>query len=259
MKTCSTLIQIVLPIIIGLWLTVAQAFQITPMVIETSTTRGMAGGMITVKNLGRETTYLRVSSEPFTFNAEGLESLKSSPQDLSHYLRFAPRRLTIRPGQSRRIRLNVRFLPSTQRGEYRAMIFTEPVQESGERQMGVIPRIGVAMYVRYGSYIKAQLSVRNATYKNKSIVLRVNNTGQATARPRVNWVLKKSWREIASGRSNKHTVIAEGQRNLKMGGNQFPKIESLSAGSYQISGELVWGAREENSLSFNEEFFVPYY
>jgi len=259
MKTCSSIIQIVLPIIIGLWLTVAQAFQITPMVIETSTTRGIASSMITVKNMGRETTYLRVSSEPFTFNVDGFESLKSSPQDLSHYLRFAPRKLRIKPGQSRRIRLNVRFLPSTQRGEYRAMIFTEPTQDSGERQMGVVPRIGVAMYVRYGSHINAQLSVMNATYKDKHIVLRVNNTGQATARPRVNWVLKKSWRKIASGRSNKQTVIAEGKRHLKMGGNQFPEIESLSAGSYQISGELVWGAMEENSLSFNEAFFVPYY
>jgi len=255
MKTYSSIIQIVLSIIMGLWLNTAQAFQITPMVIEANATRGMANSMITVKNTGKETAYLRVSSEPFTFNADGLESLKTSPQDLSHYLIFAPRKLTVKPGQSRRIRLNVRFLPSTKQGEYRAIIFTEPTLPSGDAQMGIVPRIGVAMYVRKGD-IKAQLSVLNAIYKDKHIILRAQNTGKATARPRIYWVLSKSGREIATGRSGKYTVIAEGQRNLKMGGNKSPEIESLKAGTYQISGRLAWGTGEKNSLSFRQKFVV---
>jgi len=260
MKTYFFIIQIikiVLPIIIGLWLNVAQAFKITPMVIETNATRGMASAMITVTHTGNETTYLRISSEPFTFNADNLELLKTSSQDLSHYLVFAPRKLTMKPGQSRRIRLNVRFLPSTKPGEYRSVIFTEPTKQSGERQMGVVPRIGVAMYVRKGD-IKAQLSVLNATYKDKHIVLRAKNTGKATARPRVHWILSKSGQKIATGRNGgKLTVIAEGERNLRIDDNKFPEIKSLKSGTYQISGELAWGAREENSLSFEEEFVVP--
>jgi P pilus assembly chaperone PapD len=254
----TTTIRSTLFVILGLWLSIAQAgFQISPMVIEINTTRGMASGMINVKNMGSETAHLRVYSEPFTYGIDGFKSLKTSPQDLSHYLVYAPRQLRIRPGQKRRIRLNVRFLPSTKPGEYRAMVFTEEVktQASDQSQVGVVPRIGTAVYVRHGN-VKPQLSVQSATYEDKQIVLRANNTGQATARPRVNWVLKKSWREIASGSSNKQTVIAEGQRNLKIGGEKFPEIESLRAGTYQISGELAWGAREENSLSFKQRFVV---
>jgi len=253
MKTYSSIIKIILPTIIGLWLNTAQAFQISPMTIQTNATRGMANSMITVKNTGKETIYLRVSSEPFIFNIDGMELLETSPQDLSHYLVFAPREMTIKPSQSRRIRLNVRFLPSTKEGEYRAMIFTEPTQQTGETQMGVVPRIGVAMYVRKGD-IKAQLSVLNVTYKDKHIVLRAKNTGKATARPRVYWKLNKSGQEIAGGRSGKYTVMTE--RNIKIGGNKSPKIESLKAGTYQISGRLAWGTGEKNSLSFRQKFVV---
>ncbi|RKZ90285.1 MAG: P pilus assembly protein, chaperone PapD [Candidatus Parabeggiatoa sp. nov. 1] len=257
MKIRLTKIHYLLSLIFGLWLGVAQAqFQVGPMVIQTNTTRGMAHGMIEVKNVGRETAHLRVYSEPFTYDADGFKSLKTSPQDLSHYLVYAPRQLRIRPGQKRRIRLNVRFLPSTKLGEYRAMIFTEDVKphQSDTPQMGVVPRIGTAVFVRHGN-IKPQLSVQGATYKDKRIVLRVNNTGKATARPRVNWVLKKSWREIATGRSNVQTVIAQGQRNVQI---KSPEIEGLRSGTYQLSGELVWGAGEKNELPFQQQVVVPW-
>jgi len=256
MKNSSTIIQCALSLTFGLWLGVVQAqFQISPMVIETNTTKGMASDMIEVKNLGRETAYLQVYSEPFTYEADGFKSLKTSPQDLSHYLIYAPRKLRIRPGQKRRIRLNVRFLPSTKQGEYRAMVFTQTVkpQASDDSQIGVIPRIGTAVYVRHGN-VKPQLSVQGATYKNKQVVLRVNNTGKATARPRVNWVLKKSRRQIATGSSNKQTVIAQGQRNLKI---KMDDKMRLRAGTYQVSGELVWNDRGEKSLSFRQKFVVP--
>jgi len=259
MKTIHlTTIKSTLCLILGLWLSVAQAqFQVSPMVIQTNTARGMASGMINVKNLGSKTANLRVYSEPFTYGLDGFKSIKSSPQDLTHYLVYAPRKLKIRPGQTRRVRLNVRFLPSTKKGEYRAMVFTEDVksQASGKSQSSIIPRIGTAVYVRHGD-LKAQLSVQSAAYKNKQIVLLTKNTGKATARPHVNWVLNKSGREITSGESSKQTVIAKGQRNLQIGGEKFPEIESLRAGKYQISGKLIWGKGDKNSLAFKQKFVV---
>lgn len=257
--TRLVIIQYILFVILGLWVNVIQArFQISPMVIETNTIKGMASGMIEVKNLGSETVRLQVYSEPFTYNLNGFEPLETSPQDLTHYLVYAPRQLTIQPGQKRRIRLNVRFLPSTKPGEYRAMVFTQTVKSStsgNASQMGIIPRIGTAVFVRHGD-VKPQLSVQESTYKNKHIRLRVNNTGQATARPHVNWILTQSGQEIAAGNSNKQTVIAEGQRHLKIG-DQNSAIESLQAGSYQIKGELVWGVKNANSLPFEQQFVVP--
>lgn len=125
----------------------------------------------------------------------------------------------------------------------------------GSRKLdGIIPRIGTAVYVRHGD-LKAQLSVQSATYKDKRIVLLTKNTGKATARPHINWVLNKSGQEIASDTSSKQTVIAEGQRNLKIG-DKIPEIESLQAGKYQISGELTWGKGDKNSLAFKQEFVV---
>lgn len=253
------IIQYALFLVLGLWVNVIQArFQISPMVIETNTIKGMASGMIEVKNLGSETVHLQVYSEPFTYNIDGFESLETSPQDLTHYLVYAPRQLTIQPGQNRRIRLNVRFLPSTKEGEYRAMVFTQTIKSStssGASQVGVIPRIGTAVFVRHGD-VKPQLSVQGATYKDRHIALRVSNTGQATARPHVNWVLTQSGQEIAAGTNNKQTVIAEGQRHLKIG-EQNSIIGSLHAGTYQIRGELIWGVKDANSLSFEQQFAVP--
>jgi len=46
------------------------------------------------------------------------------------------------------------------------------------------------------------------------------------------------------------------KRNLKIGGEKFPEIKSLRAGTYQISGELAWGAKDENSLAFQQRFVV---
>lgn len=243
----------------GSWFGSLQAgqFKLSPLVIETETIRGSASGMFVVKNLGNKTVHLRVYSVPFTYNADGFKPLNTSSYDLSPYLIFAPRKLIIKPEQSRRVRLNVRFLPSMRSAEYRAMVFTEEIKPLGHDpskiRIGLIPRIGVAVYVRHGK-IKAQLSMLGIIYAKKSIVLQVQNTGKASARPRVNWVLKQYGTKITTGRNKPATVIAEKQRHIEIG---TPEIKKLKAGTYQLSGKLVWGAMEKYQLTFQQEFVIP--
>ena len=229
--------------------------QITPLVIEREVRQGKAQGVINITNTSNEVFRARVYTAPFTYNQSGFEELKSSPQDLSPFLTFSPRELIIQPGQTRQIRAISRFLPSSTKGEYRAVIFTEDLEEiqttSGNQTIGVKPRLGVTVYVRHGD-IAPNLKVESASYnpKTKKITLQVKNSGNATARPKVNWNLKNSAGNVANGRENAYTVIAEGERNLKI---DLSKNETeIATGNYKLAGELTWREGDKDkSLPFN--------
>ena len=103
--------------------------KISPLVIEREARKGTARGVINLTNTSNETFRARIYALPFTYNQNGFEELESSPQDLSPFLSFSPRELVIQPGQTRQIRAISRFLPSSAKGEYRAVIFTEDLKE----------------------------------------------------------------------------------------------------------------------------------
>jgi hypothetical protein len=239
----------------SLWSGMVHAqMQIEPMVIEVETVKGKTSGVIDITNIGTEVLQVRVYSAPFTYNLDGFKELKTSPQDLTPYLVYSPRELTIQPGQKRRVRLNMRFLPSTLPGEYRAMIFTEQVITkeitSNTPKVGIIPRIGTAVYVRHGD-VTPQLTVGNAAYQNNQVVLLVNNTGKATALTNVSWSISQAGQEVAADKTQPFTVIAEGKRNIELDKRE------LKAGTYQLSGELTWGAEEEYKLPFSTSLIIP--
>ncbi len=234
--------------------------QITPLVIEKEATQGTARGVINITNTSNETFRARVYTVPFSYNSNGFEELKSSPQDLSPYLTFSPRELVIQPGQTRQIRATSRFLPSSAKGEYRAVIFTEDLEEikttNGNQTIGVKPRLGVTVYVRNGD-VAPNLKVESASYnpKTKKIALQVKNSGNATARPRINWNLKNSAGNIANGRENAYTVIAEGDRNLQIDLSKNEK--EIAAGNYKLAGELTWREGDnDKSLPFNVDLNI---
>ncbi len=239
----------------SLWVGMVHAqMQIEPMVIETQTVKGKTSGVIDITNTGTEILQVRVYSSPFTYNLDGFKELQTSPQDLTPYLIYSPRELTIQPGQKRRVRLNIRFLPSTLSGEYRAMIFTEQViakeVTSTKPKVGIIPRIGAAVYVRHGD-VTPQLTVGSAAYQNNRVVLLVNNTGKATALTSVSWNISQAGKEVAADKTQPFTVIAEGKRNIELDKRE------MKAGTYQISGELTWGAEEEYQLPFSTRLIIP--
>lgn len=238
---------------------IAQAqIKIEPLVIETNSQRGQATGVITVTNPSEETFRARVYALPFTYDKDGFEVLESSPNDLTPYLVFSPRELVVEPGQSRRIRVVSRLLPSMTQGEYRAVIFTEPLQEITESSgVGIIPRIGVTMYVRHGD-VSPELRIEGANYDPKShqIQLLVSNSGDATARPKIaSWQLSQNGTAIKTGETEAFTVIAEGERYLLI---PYPaNRENVSPGNYQLTGSLIWGdSNNPDELPFSVDLTI---
>ena len=241
---------------------------ISPLVVETEVERGQAQGTITVSNRDSQEFRARVYSKPFTYNAErGFKLLESSPNDLSPYLQFSPRDLQVPGTDKRKIRFFARLLPSLPDGEYRAMLFTENLEATIEKETdadndvvistAIVPRIGVAVYVRKGD-ISHELNVDRARYnsKSKQVQLLVRNTGKASAIVQGEWTIKKGEQEIYSGRGIDTTVIAEGERYLTVNLNRNHE-KTLDPGDYQLSGHLGWGVNRKNEIPFSVNFTVP--
>ena len=229
---------------------------VSPLVISTQTRQGTARSLITLTNRGSQPVRMRLYAAPFTYTEDRFEVLESSPNDLSPYLIFSPRELVVEPGQQRRIRALARLLPSLPAGEYRAVIFAEPLRErTQDGGLRVNSRIGVTVYVRHNNPT-FNLAVDGATYisNQKQISLQVSNTGNATIRPGVEWQLRQGDAKVLSGEVASYTVIAEGKRNIPL---RRDTSEPLPAGTYQLTGNLVWGnPRNPEKLPFNLSLLV---
>ncbi|TVQ08088.1 MAG: P pilus assembly protein, chaperone PapD [Leptolyngbya sp. DLM2.Bin27] len=236
---------------------------VSPLVIEATTTQGQAQGVITLHNSGQTPSRLRVFAEPFTYGRDGLEVLTESEQDLTPYLLFSPRELVIEPGQTRRVRLVARLLPSLGDGEFRAIIFTEPLEDLSESTEGtatvrVIQRIGITVYVRQGELVP-DLAVLSATVQPEDgrIALLVTNTGNATARPAIEWSLAQNGTTLASGTQAASTVIAGGDRNLQID-YAAAQDTPLPPGTYTLSGTLTWSLDDrQETLPFSVPVTLP--
>lgn len=231
---------------------------ISPLVIEVETKRGQAQGVINVGNETNEPFRARVYAEPFTYSRDqGFQTLgKGEKTDLTPYLQFSPRELNVPAGIERRIRFIVRLPPSLPLGEYRAVVFTENLKEtinqSGTR-IGLSTRIGVTIYVRNGD-LSPTLSVENASWNSekKQIQMLVNNIGDASARPQVNWILKQKETVIKMGNLNATGIIAHSQRNFLL------EYSDITPGEYQLSGELIWSkGQNQQKKSFNVNLTIP--
>jgi hypothetical protein len=227
---------------------IAQAqIRYSPLIIEANAEQGQARGIIEITNGGKEPFRGRIYAEPFTYNLDGFVAEKSNPQDLTPFLTFSPREVVIAPGQTRRIRLVSQFLPSTSSGEYRAVIFTEgleEVQTQGQYTVGIKPRFGITMYVRQGQ-TAANLVVQSATFnpQTKQIELLLANKGNASIFPNAVWTLKQGGTTVATGDSKDFTVIAGGERNILI--NYLERDKKVVSGEYQLTGDLLWGDREK--------------
>ncbi len=222
---------------------------VSPLIIEAQAKRGQAQGMITLTNTSNNPSRVRVYAQPFTYSRdEGFQILEKSENDLSPYLQFSPRELTIKPGQSRRVRLISRLAPSLADGEYRAVVFNETLNETKDangNNVTLVARIGVTFYVRKGN-VSSKLTVDNASFNSeaKQIQLLVRNNGKATAISGVNWTLKRGGNIIKSGKLDSNSIIAQSDRNLLL---DFPGEQNLTPGTYELTGELVWGDDDRKS------------
>jgi P pilus assembly chaperone PapD len=235
---------------------------VSPLIIESKAERGQAQAMITVTNTSNVPTRVRVYAEPFTYSRDaGFEVLSSTPTDLTKYLQFSPRELTIKPGESRRVRLISRLAPNLPDGEYRAVIFNESLNETRNSEgnsVALVARIGVTFYVRKGE-LSPKLAVSGASFnqEQKQIQLLVNNSGQATARPGVNWTLKRGETVVKTGKLDPASIVPESERNLLL---QYPSKDDPvpTPGEYQLSGDLIWGDdKNASKLPFNVNITIP--
>ncbi|RCJ28298.1 P pilus assembly protein, chaperone PapD [Nostoc sp. ATCC 43529] len=235
---------------------------VSPLVIEAKAERGQAQGMITISNTSKTPSRIRIYAEPFTYNRDtGFQTLTSSPNDLTNYLQFSPRELTVQPGEVRRVRLISRLAPNLPDGEYRAVVFNETLNESKDgagNNVTLVARIGVTFYVRKGN-VSPQLAIDSASFnqQQKQIQLLVRNSGQATVLPSLNWTLRQGQTVIKTGQVSANAVVANSDRNFLL---NYPNKDqpALKPGQYQLSGELVWGEdNNKNKLPFNVNITIP--
>jgi hypothetical protein len=238
----------------------SQLLRVSPLVIERKAELGQARGVIDITNNSNQPFRARVSLKPFTYNREGLQVLKSSPNDLTPYLTFSPRELVVEPGQTRSIRFNARLLPSLAQGEYRAMFSVEQLQDKSDpntkNEVGIDVNIAATIFVRNGD-ITPNLNVDKAFYdgKTKEIRLVVKNTGKATTRPRTEWNLTQNGKLVNSGKLEETTIIAEGDRYIRIA--YPPQGQTLTPGNYNFSGKLTWDfPKKGGTLPFNVNFTV---
>ncbi|MBW4647047.1 MAG: P pilus assembly protein, chaperone PapD [Goleter apudmare HA4340-LM2] len=236
--------------------------KVSPLVIEAKTERGQAQGLISITNLSDTPSRVRVYAEPFTYKRDtGFETLpKNSPNNLTPYLQFSPRELTIQPGQTRRIRAITRLAPNLPEGEYRAVVFNETLTERKDSTGKIVTlatRIGVTVYVAKGK-VSPNLVIDSANFdpKQKKVQLLVRNTGKATTRPGVSWKISRGATVVKTGEIESASVIAESDRNISI---NYPgkDDQALAPGTYQLSGELLWGENNQKKLPFNLSFTVP--
>ncbi|HBB30765.1 MAG TPA: P pilus assembly protein, chaperone PapD [Cyanobacteria bacterium UBA9273] len=234
---------------------------ISPLVIEVEANRGQSQGVINVTNNSNEPFRGRVYAEPFTYGNNGFETLTSSPNSLTPYLQFSPTELTVPPGVTRRVRLITRFPPNLPEGEYRAVVFTETLQQatdSSGNAVALTARIGTTVYVRQGN-VSSNLAVEDASWNSeqKQIQLLVRNTGKASARLGISWTMKQGETVIKTGSSDPTAVIAESDRNLLLNypGKDQP---APTPGQYQLTGELVWSEdNNQRTQPFSVNLTIP--
>ena len=232
---------------------------VSPLVIETQAQRGQAQGTLTIRNPTNQPSRARIYTEAFTYDrATGFKVLSESEQDLSPYLRFSPREMTIPPNESRRVRFIAQLPPDSPEGEYRTVMFTETLIEATDSQqnsVGIQARIGATVYVRVGD-VAPELQVEEGRYNSEqqAVELLVSNAGKASARVKVDWQLSQNGETMVEGEAPPTSVIAERDRFLSL---SLPETDSLSAGTYQLTGELIWGSgNDPNTQSFDLEVNV---
>lgn len=236
---------------------------VSPLVITTKAKQGTATGFITLVNTGNAVATMKLYANPFTYGSKGFQVLDSSPNDLSPYLIFSPTEVVLEPKQTRRVRLLARLLPSMNLGEYRSVIFAEPVKPPDNLNktggLSLNTRVGVVVYVRQGE-IRESLIPKEINYdtKTKELYLSVHNEGNVTVRTQGKWELKQEGKQSLEGQISTITIISEGMRNIPITISKNQQKETIPSGKYQLTGELFWGdPLNPTQVPFNFPVTIP--
>jgi P pilus assembly chaperone PapD len=240
--------------------------KLSPTIIEIQSSRGQAKGVINITNTSDETFRARVYAESFTYDKEkGFQIIPSNPNDLRPYLQFSPRELVVPPGTTRKVRMSAVLAPNIPNGEYRAMIFTEPLKQSTVTNgkgitTQIITRVGSVFFVRKGD-VRPSLTPQSASWNSatKQLKLLLHNSGKASTFPSIKWSLKQGGTVVKKGETPATAIMLESDRNITL--NTSKKDQDafvLSPGIYELSGEMTWGdSKEKKKQTFKLNLTVP--
>lgn len=162
---------------------------------------GRRGTEVILSNIGTEEATYRISLELRRMTEEGglidveLENANSAEQAALDMIRYAPRRITLPPGQPQAVRIAARAGADLPDGEYRVhmqfraipkpVAVTEQPEEVEGMRFQLIPVYGVTIpvIVRRGR-LEAQVAIAQprieADAEKANIVLTLNRSGQAS-------------------------------------------------------------------------------
>ena len=140
----------------------AASFGVSPTRFEFSLAKRFTN-FFTITNNSEQTMRVRVYPKFIEIGAEGKVIEKvGHPHDLSRWMVFNPRLVTVRPGRKRTVRFSVRPPKGLAEGEYRAVVFFEelpgkvasPFRETAQGalalQLRLLTRLGVSLYGMVG-------------------------------------------------------------------------------------------------------------
>ena len=233
----------------------ALALSLSPIYLELKADKTQTTGILKVSNTSDKPLRVRVSATAFSYDEQGnFKRLESgSKEDLTSYMRYSPKEVTIPPKSTNNIRLAAILPPSLPDGEYRVAIFVNSLQEINNEttnyRVNFTTSMGSAIYVRKGN-IHPNLNVDKAHFNTEKSELRltISNQGQATARPKITWKLTQNNKEIIKGEGG-GSFLPNKTMSVILKPNTKEKM-ILNAGNYQLSGEAVWNDDGMKSLPF---------
>ena len=171
----------------------AGGLQVSPTRFEFNLERKF-NNFFTLANTGDKPLHIKIYPSLVMMGKNNtLVEIQNSPFDLSSYLVFSPRSVTLQPGQRRIIRFTVRPPDNLAAGEYRTVVFFEELPGPDEaprftkgKKLGVdltlLTRIGVPLYGMMGAKTQEVIFEKGAAERQKgtlSVGGRFVNKGNA--------------------------------------------------------------------------------
>ncbi len=240
---------------------VSAQVRVSPLVVEEQFDRGKAQAVLQITNPSDQDIRARLFSEPFTYGDKGLQVLDSSPQDLGPYLVFTPRELVLPAGQTRRVRLVAQIPPDLPEGEYRAVVFTETLQDATDSEgqlIAIRSRIGINVFMRNGE-LAADLSIEDAAFDldDNAVELLIRNQGDASTLVSIDWQLQQDGSTVDTGEIQVATIVTQTDRPVIL---TDPNEPPPPPGNYQLTGEVITGSQfDPITFPFEFDLQIPEY
>ncbi|MBL4831055.1 MAG: molecular chaperone [Aliivibrio sp.] len=218
---------------------------------------------MSVVNKASETTRYNVYFEDNIMLANGeYQEIKKgeSTTSSSKFIRYSPRRFTLKPEESGQVRLALRIPQSTVEAEYRSYIVfhqipvAKPKQSASKSEnlslaIKAYLRIAIPVILRVGE-LDANISVdKSSQYKNRSVIVTLNRTG-----------LRSSYGDIEIYTKNKNRLVGSMKRatiypELERREFVIPLSEELASGS-KIVIKYTESSKLHNAKSISMELTI---